>query len=160
MWNDLSLSMGGADGYTVIMVMSPNSIYGNDTDVFEQRAVGPNSARGPTTDGVSTGPGSFTVRDQAIWMTTEAQPAPDRGADRQRAGQPPRPCYVALVVGRPQTTLYAASGPSKVISKALAAGAGPGVPEHPFLARERALLPTSRHHGHGAARPGHLRQPA
>ena len=35
------------------------------------------------------------------------------------------PVFVVLVVGRPQTTLYVASGPSKVITRGLAAGQVP-----------------------------------
>jgi hypothetical protein len=33
MWADFGTSIGGSTGYTVIMVVSPNSVYGNDDDV-------------------------------------------------------------------------------------------------------------------------------
>ena len=113
MWNDLTLAMGGTEGYTVIMVMSPNSIYGNDLAYVDNALWGPDSMDG--------GWAAFTVRDDALYMTTEAMPA-QKGVPIGDALAATSPAYVALVVGRPQTTLYAAPGPSKVLSKALAAG--------------------------------------
>jgi len=116
LWNDLTLAMGGVSGYTVVMVMSPNSIYGNDATVIENALWGPDS-----TDGQWV---AFTVRDRAIWMTTEAK-AGQKGVAIGTGLDSTSPSYVALVVGRPQTTLYAASGPSSVLSRSLVAGEAP-----------------------------------
>lgn len=116
MTNDLSLSMGGTMGYTLIMVMSPNSIYGNDPTVYENALWGPQ-----TTDGNWV---MFTVRGQEVWMTTEEE-QPQMGVAIGNALASTAPCYVAMVVNRPTTTLYAAVGPAQILSKSLAAGAAP-----------------------------------
>lgn len=116
MWNNLDLIMGGSFGYTVIMVLSPNSIYGNDVDVDNNALWSP--------DAISGNYALFTVKDQAVWMTTEEIPN-QKGVAIGNGLASTAPTFLALVVRRPQTTLYAASGPSKVLTKALAAGAAP-----------------------------------
>jgi len=114
--NDLSLSMGGVEGYTLIMALIPNSIYGNDETMIENALWSPT-----TTDGAWV---SFTIRDQAIYMTTEEQ-QPQKGVAIGNSLSSSAPTYLAMVVGRPTTTLYAASGPSRVLVKSLTAGAAP-----------------------------------
>ena len=116
MWNNLDLIMGGVTGYTVLMAMSPNSIYGND-DTIDNNALWSPAA----IDGAWA---LFTVKDQAIWMRTEEK-ADQLGVAIGNGLNSTALTYVALVVGRPQTTLYAASGPSKVLHRALPAGAAP-----------------------------------
>ena len=116
MWNDLTGFMGGTFGYTVLMVMSPNSMYGNDATVVENALWGP-----ATPDGAWV---MLTVADQMIWMTTEEK-ARQKSVAIGRGEQNMAPMYVAISVNRPQTTLYAALGPSNVDSKALAAGEAP-----------------------------------
>jgi len=115
MWNDLGLFMGGTSGYTVLMVLSPNSVYGN-TDVEENALWCPDELTGNWV--------SFTVRSQGIWMTTESQ-SPQQGVAISNALSDTAPTYLAMVVDRPRTTLYAASGPSRVLHRALAAGSAP-----------------------------------
>jgi hypothetical protein len=115
MWNDLGLFMGGTSGYTVLMVLSPSSVYGN-ADVVENALWCPADLTGNWV--------SLTVRSQSIWMTTESKPA-QQGVPITNALSSTAPTYLAMVVSRPQTTLYAASGPSKVLHRALAAGAVP-----------------------------------
>jgi hypothetical protein len=116
MWIDLSLALGGTTGYTVIMVMSPNSVYGNDTSVHDNTLWGPDSTLGAWS--------VFTVKEKAIWLTTEEQVA-QKGVAIGNALTTAAPSYVALVVGRPQTTLYAGPGPTGAQVKALTAGAAP-----------------------------------
>ena len=116
MWNNLDLIMGGTTGYTVIMVLSPNSLYGNDDTVADNALWGPDSLSGAWSQ--------FTVKNQALYLTTEEIPA-QKGVAFGSASHTTAPTYLALVVSRPQTTMYVASGPSKVLSKALAAGASP-----------------------------------
>jgi len=113
MTNDLGLSIGGVQGYTLIMVMSPNSIYGNDPSVLENVLWGPQE-----TDGNWV---MLTITDQAVWMRTESKPA-QKGVAIGNALQSTAPSYLAVVVGRPTTTLYAASGPTRVLVKSLPAG--------------------------------------
>ena len=114
--NDLSLTMGGTYGYTVIMVMSPNSIYGNDLEMVDNALWGPDSTEGSWV--------MFSVNDQAVFMTTEERSA-QKGVALGNGLDSSAPTYLALVVGRPQTTLYAASGPSRVLAKSLPAGEAP-----------------------------------
>jgi len=116
MWNNLDLFMGGVSGYTVLMVLSPNSIYGNDDAIDNNALWGPD-----TIDGAWA---MFTVKDQAVWMRTEAQPD-QMGVAIGNGLNSTAPTFLALVVGRPQTTLYAASGPSRVLTRSVAAGAAP-----------------------------------
>lgn len=114
MWNDLSLAMGGTQGYTVVMVLSPNSIYGNDSTTVDNALWAAEDTTGAQM--------IFTVRDSAVWLTTESLPA-QKGVAIGNALESTAPTYLGLVVGRPQTTLYAASGPSRMLSRSLAAGA-------------------------------------
>ena len=111
---DLSLSMGGVSGYSVIMVLNPNSIYGNDQTIIENGLWGPDSADGAWA--------AFSIRDQSVYLSTESYPA-QPGVPIGDGLSSSAPTYLALVVSRPQTTLYAASGPSDVRSKSLVAGA-------------------------------------
>ena len=139
MWNDLSLYMGGVEGYTVIMVLCPNSIYGNDPTVIDNGLWGPAS-----TDGAWH---TFTFRDQAVCMTTELNPE-QKGVAIGNALASTAPTYLAMVVGRPQTTLYAGLRALQSESEVIALRSGPSAPEHPFLARQRPFL-GNRDHGHG-----------
>jgi len=116
MTNDLSLAMGGTFGYTLIMVMSPNSLFGNDPSTVENALWGPQ-----TTDGAWT---MFTIRGQEVWMTTEEQIG-QMGVAVGSSLRSPAPSYLAMVVQRPTTTLYAATGPTRILSKSLPAGAAP-----------------------------------
>lgn len=130
MWNDLALMMGGTFGYTVIMVLCPNSVYGNNQTVTNNALFGPTSSiiTGTDSSGKPILDGSawvqFTVSDKMLWMTTEEKRR-SKGVAMGNGEENTTPFYLAMVVQRPQTTLYASSGPSKVDSKALAAGAAP-----------------------------------
>ena len=125
LWNDLTRAMGGTFGYTVIMVMSPNSVYGNAT-VANNALWGPYDPAAPWDPDHLPGYAwvQFTVANQALWMRTEEQPA-QQGVPIGHGLNNAAPIYLVLSVARPQTTLYAASGPSNVPFKALAAGAAP-----------------------------------
>lgn len=116
MWANMDLLLGGVTGYTVIMVMNPNSIYGNDLNVVDNAIWSPQD-----TDGNWV---MFSIRNQALYMTTETR-WEQRGVDLGNALASTAPCYLALVVDRPQTALYAASGPSRVLVKSLPAGEAP-----------------------------------
>jgi hypothetical protein len=113
MWIDLSLTMGGTSGYTVIMVMCPNSIYGNEA------GVGSNALWGPaTTDGYWV---MFTVKDKAVYLSTESV-SEQLGVSIGDALINTSPSYLALVVNKQQTTLYASSGASQMYGKPLTTG--------------------------------------
>lgn len=116
MWINLDLIMGGTSGYTVIMVVNPNSIYGNDEDVTENGLWGP--------EDLDDAYAYFTVVDQAVFMSTESYPS-QRGVPIANGLNSTAPTFLAMVVSRPQTTLYAASGPSDVLVKSLPSGPRP-----------------------------------
>jgi hypothetical protein len=130
MWNDLTGFIGGTFGYTVIMVMSPNSMYGNNATLTNNALWSPDDTviTGFEDDGKPILDGSawtmFTMQDQMLWMTTEEK-AQQKGVAIGNGLSSTAPIFLAIVVSRPQTTLYAASGASKVDVKALAAGEAP-----------------------------------
>ena len=135
MWNDLGQFMGGTTGYTVIMAMSPNSIYGNDPTITSHGLWGPDPG-GPLWD--PDHPPTdfawvlFTLSNQAVNLRTESH-TEQQGVAFGNALSGTAPTYLALVVnrppdpaGRPMVTLYAASGSSSVHHKALVAQGAPG----------------------------------
>jgi hypothetical protein len=116
MWINLDLAMGGTSGYTVIMVMSPSSIFGNDETVVDNTLWGPETTGGAWT--------AFTVKEKAIWLTSEEVSA-QRGVPLAGALASTAPTFLALVVSRPQTLMYAAPGPSNIQVKTVLAGQAP-----------------------------------
>lgn len=105
MWNNLNPVMGGAAGYTVILVFSPNSVYGNNDEVPENGLWAPSALTGTWA--------SFSVRERAIWVTTEVKPA-QKGIPIGDQLDNTAPAFLAIVVGRPQTSFYAAQGPNSI----------------------------------------------
>jgi hypothetical protein len=105
-------------------------MYGNDKTVVNNALWAPTDAviTGYKPDGTPILDGSawvqLTVADQMVWMTTEEKAA-QKSVAIGRGEQNMAPMFLAMSVARPQTTLYAALGPSNVDSKALAAGAAP-----------------------------------
>lgn len=118
---DLSLAMGGVHGYTVIMVMSPNSVYGNNAAVPANGIWGPPAAPVPTEppDGEW-----FAVTSSGSFLWLEANNLPDAKGVSIGVGQRnTAPMFLALVLGTPQAVMYAASGPSSLLSKGIPTGA-------------------------------------
>jgi hypothetical protein len=124
MANDLGMYIGGISGYTVLMAMSPNSIYGNDPTITSHAIWAPQAGTGSWV--------MFTIENQAVCLTTESQRTAQQGVAFGNALAGTAPTYLALVVnrptnpaGRPAVTMYAASGPSNVVTKALVAQGAP-----------------------------------
>jgi hypothetical protein len=116
MWNNLSLSMGGTLGYTVIMVFCPNSIYGNAAGVVANALWSPNALDEYWV--------LFSVANKAVYLTTESAPA-QLGVAVGNALSSTAPSYLALVVSRPQTTMYVSSGGGTMLSKSLTTASTP-----------------------------------
>jgi hypothetical protein len=116
---DLGGIMGGSLGYTVIMVLNPNSIYGDDPTVVEKALWGPPYTGDPAHPYPNTNWVMFSIRERAICMTTERSPR-QVGPSIGDFLATDRPCYVALVVRRPTTAIYVATGPSNIRLKSLA----------------------------------------
>lgn len=137
MWTDLSRSLGSAGGYTVIMVASPNSIYGNDEDV---------SYNGLWSFGVPTPPGetfaeetgagwnSLTIQGNFVYYESESVPRTRSvaiGDQLERTS----PTYLAAVFSRPEVTLYAATGPDSMSSITIPGGDPVGLDDRVVLGR-------------------------
>lgn len=114
--NDLNLAMGGSQGYSLIMVLSPNSVYGNNEDVPA------NGLFGPKDDDFSP-PGWFSlkIRGNFLWLDTDDS-KDLKGVTIGVGQRATAPIFLAVVVGRPQAVLYAASGPSSLLTKRIPTG--------------------------------------
>src|SRR5262245_1249181 len=121
--NDLGTVIGGATGYTVIMAMNPNSIYGDDATVVEKALWGPpfsGDPDNPFPDGHWT---MFSVVDRSLSVVTEI-PFTNRlmGPAIGDCLATLRPCYFALVVRRPSVAIYVGTGPNDIRLKTVNVG--------------------------------------
>ena len=114
--NDMTLTMGGSQGYSIIMVLSPNSMYGNNPDVPANGLLGPmNDTHAP--------PGWFSLKIRGNYLWLDSDDSTDQKGVSIGMGQRTNaPMFLAIVVGRPQAVLYAASGPSSLLSKKIPTG--------------------------------------
>lgn len=110
---DFANTIGGASGYTVIMVMSPNSVYGNNDDVLYNGLWTHGSASEYWID--------ITMQGRYLWVETESQ-GKIRGISISPALDRNRPMYLAIVLDRPNVTFYAAEGPETVRVKTVPTG--------------------------------------
>ena len=139
MWLDLNGAMSGSSGYTVVMVLSPNSVYGNNVAVPYNGLWCPG---GPTPVGDTFVEAlephwiSVTLQGRYLWVETE-DTTRTRGVAIAPELNSNAPLYLAMVLGRPETLLYAASGPSSIRVKALPTGDG-GVPLDPGVVLGRS----------------------
>lgn len=122
--NDLSQTMGGVTGYTVIMVLNPNSIYGDDPTVVEKALWGPPFSGDDDNPYPASNWAMFSIRNGAICLTTEST-SRQVGLAIGDALATLRPFYLALVVRRPSTAIYVANGPSDIRLKSISIG---GIP--------------------------------
>jgi hypothetical protein len=124
MWCDLSTTIGGAAGYTLIMVMSPNSTFGNDISVPYNGLWYPGEPT-PLVDTFSeeTGDHWFGVscQNNSLYMETEVNPR-TRGISIYPELNSNAPMMVAMVFDRPETVFYVGPGPSAIRVKSLPAG--------------------------------------
>lgn len=125
MWANFAASFGGGTGYTVVMVLSPNSVFGNDP---AQPYSGLWCQGGPTpvgdtfTETVSDPYwANFTMQSHYLWMTTETRSAA-RGVSVNNPLSRTAPSYLAIVNTRPDVTIYVGTGPSNIQSKTLPTG--------------------------------------
>jgi len=119
---DFTNTIGGASGYTVIMVMSPNSVYGNNDEVLYNGLWTHGSASEYWID--------ITMQGRYLWVETETQ-GRIRGISIAPALDRNRPLYLAIVLDRPNVTFYAAEGPETVRVKSVPTGLTEPVPLDP-----------------------------
>lgn len=125
MWTDTTSFLGGASGYTVIMCMSLNSVYGNNLDVpysglwcpgYPTPAVGQ-----PLTEAIQGGWVSLTLQGNSLYLETD-QSKRTKALSITHLLDTAAPIMVALVVNRPTTRVYAGRGPSTMSHAALSVG--------------------------------------
>lgn len=130
LWTDLSATYGGASGYTVLMVMSPNSTYGNDPTVPYNGLWCPGHPSPGTETFTEPAPTYFSAvtmqgyylyyEDELKERTRTVSIANGLGANA--------PVYIALVMGRPDIAFYCGNGPSSITVKHIPAGGTTPVP--------------------------------
>jgi hypothetical protein len=113
---DLNLVMGGSNGYSIIMVLSPNSVYGNNPDIPANGLFGPMGD-----DHAPPGWFSLKIKGSFLWLDTDDSDE-QKGVSIGTGQNNTAPMFLAVVVGRPQAALYAASGPSSILTKQIPTG--------------------------------------
>jgi hypothetical protein len=108
---DLSRVMSTVNGYTVIMVMSPNSVFGNNED---RRY----NAIWTCEDSPAETNFTVTIEDGYLWVQVD-QTENQRGIAMSRAMSIQAPSYLALVFNRPKMAMYLSQGPKDIIVKRL-----------------------------------------
>ena len=109
------------------MVMSPNSTFGNNVDVPYNGLLAPGGA--PKSNGVfAEYPGeswfSLTSQGRYLWLETEVT-ARTRTVSINPGLDVNAPLMVAAVMGRPESTIYVANGPSSMRSMSIPTGSEP-----------------------------------
>lgn len=107
---DFTSTLGGATGYTVIMVMSPNSVYGNDVSVPYNGLWCPVEESGTWS--------SVTIQGGYLWLETESDDRKSAIAITPELNSN-APLYLAIVFGRPETVFYAGTGPDEMRVKSV-----------------------------------------
>ena len=124
MWADFTGSVASGVGYTVIMVFSPNSVYGNDVSVPYNGLWchgGATPAGDTFAEPLPDGYANFTIQGNYLYLETDSA-ARTRGISISEQLNSAAPTFLAMVIQRPVTTLYAATGPSRMIYKGMASG--------------------------------------
>lgn len=124
MWIDFSTSIGGSGGYTVIMVISPNSTYGNNVDVPYNGiwCPGGETPAGETfAEPLPTNYMGVTMQGRYLWLETEST-SRARGIAIDPELNTNAPMYLAMVFSRPEFKFYAATGPANVRIESLPSG--------------------------------------
>lgn len=110
---DMSGYLSGPAGYTLIMVMSPNSVFSNNNAVPYNGIWSPQTRTGNWMD--------LTMQGQYLYLETESTNRM-RGISVSNAYASATPVYVAVVFDRPTTTMYIGTGPNAIRVKTLPAG--------------------------------------
>jgi len=117
MWCDMNSVLGGASGYSVVMCLSLNSVYGNNLTIPYAGLWSPGMATPAVGEPISESPtdGWVSLTAQGNWLYLETDQSP-----RTRAVQindlmaSTAPIMIGLVIGRPVTVVYAGRGPSNI----------------------------------------------
>lgn len=114
----------GASGYTVIFVMSPNSVHGNN-DTVPYNGLWSHDGADPYWMDV-------TIQGGYLYLETES-----KGRTRAISITPHlndnRPMYLAIVFDRPNVTFYVAEGPASMRVKSMPTGMNTPTPLDPSV---------------------------
>jgi hypothetical protein len=126
MWADFTGSIGGSTGYTVIMVMSPNSAYGNNVAVPYNGLWCPGRAT-PEGESFAEDIGdswhSVTMQGGYLYFATESK-APVRMGSITPELNSNAPMFLAMIFGYPTVTIYVGSGPEDIRISSTPTGLG------------------------------------
>lgn len=130
LWGNFSTSFGGSAGYTVIMVFSPNSIYGNNADVPFNGIWGPGNATPDSDEFEEFLPEYYplvTLSGGYLFYEDEAKER-TRALSVSSALSDNIPTYLAMTFTRPEVAFYAGQSASSIQVKTLPAGSENAVP--------------------------------
>lgn len=130
LWGNFSTSIGGSAGYTVVMVFSPNSYYGNNDAIPFNGIWAPGNAT-PDSDTFDEPLPEFfaEVTSSSGWLYYEDElKERTRAVSIATALSENTPVYLAMIFTRPEVTFYVGQGPSSIQIKTLPAGTQGAVP--------------------------------
>jgi hypothetical protein len=116
MWCNMNAALAGAAGYTVIMVANLNSVYGNNLDLPYNGIWCPGRAT-PLADTFSEpiSDAWVAVHLQGGYIYVDSDEAPrTRSLPVSDLLASEAPVYLAMVIGKPTTVIYAGTGPSTI----------------------------------------------
>lgn len=135
MWGSFATTIGGSSGFTVIMVLSPNSTFGNNLAVPFNGLWAPGGATPVgTTFAEDPGDSWMSVTTQGYYLYLETDETPRTLAISIQPGQTSTaPMMVAMVFGRPETVFYVGPGPSSIRSMKVTTGSTPKALNNSFV---------------------------
>lgn len=121
MWGNFADSFGGSTGYSVVMVMSPNSVYGNDADVPYNGLWCPGGPPGEG-DTFEEDPGdtwaSVSLQGGYLYFETHANPRKRAISIHQQLNSN-APMYLAFCINPIESVFYVGFGSESVKRKAM-----------------------------------------
>ena len=123
---DLARAMSTDKGYSVIMVMSPNSLYGNNVEVpYNSLWCNPPDPPqpAPPLPRLPVNRIALKVRLKDFYLRVALTDSADQqGIAMSQATSISAPSYLAVVINRPNLTMYLGQGPKNIAAKKLNVG--------------------------------------
>lgn len=125
LWTNINEALGGAGGYSVVMTLSLNSVYGNNQITPSSGLWCPGQPTPvpgqPITEPPSGGWVSLTLQGHTLYLETD-QTRRKKALSISDLVTTASPITVAMVVDRPYVTVYAGRGTSSISSATLDIG--------------------------------------
>lgn len=116
---DVTSTIGGASGFSMIFVLSPNSVFGNNLTVPYNGLWHP----APSED-LEPNFFSLTMQGRYLWLATESMER-TRTISIAPGLDVSAPLMIGVVFDRPETTIYVGNGPSSIRVFSMPTGAEP-----------------------------------